>query len=246
MTMCCKLSLSSILDAILYLILFTLFVIFYLHGQVTEFIKGDTTFTRTFVKIEDGLTVPSIILCMPGIKENIAEKYRYVPAIPSIFYDKNETYKKFNKTPLDVAEEMSYLLGQDFELTVSFFRPDTESRGDPYVLHLGVNDFIKDGSILVKLIWTISGSCYLLQSNYKLRKNDSPWLDLQIRPKSSYYDSVQQDQKIQLFFASNEIWLGLYLMSYQYLTVPKITVPFDKSIEKMIEVMPSFIQFQNY
>ena len=237
--MLCKLTLSSALNVILYVTLFTFFFIFYLYGQVTEFIKGGTTFTRTFAKSEDGLPAPSFILCMPGIKADAAEKYGYKPALKSIYSDEKEKYKKFNKTPLEVAEEMSFLLDQDFGLKISFYL--TES----YSLHLGSNTHIKDGSINVKLIITPTGLCYLIQSNYKLKKSDSPWFYLQIRPTLSYFDSVQQGWPVQFYFVTNETWPGIYLASWQYLSVPRITVPLTKEAETMIEIMPSRIRFQD-
>ena len=237
--MFCKPTLSSTLNVILYATLFTFFVIFYLHGQVAEFVKGGTTFTRTFAEIEDGLLAPTMILCMPGTKENVAEKYGYAPGILSIYNDEKESYKKFNKTPLEVAQEMSFLLDQDFNLTISFYLAKS------YQLHLGLNDHIKDGSILVKLIWTVAGSCYLLQPTYKLQKSDSPWFSLQISPKSSYYDSVQGIQPVQVFFVANETWHGIHLASWQYWNVPRVTIPFDKKAEKWIEIMPLLIRFQN-
>ena len=239
MTMFCKPTLSSALNAILYLTLFTLFVIFYLYGQVTEFIKGGTTFTRTFAKIEDGLPAPTMILCMPGIKENVAEKYGYAPGILSLYYDEKESYKKFNKTPLEVAKEMSFLLDLDFDLTISFLLAES------YPLHLGLNSPIKDGSIFVRLIMTNSGICYLLQPTYKIKESDSPWFQLQIMPTSSYYESVRHIWPIQLYFAANQTWQGIHLISWQYLSVPRISIYFSKADETIVEIMPSLIRFQN-
>ena len=230
---------ASTLNKILYLTLFTLYVIFYLHGQVTEFINGGTTFTRTFAKIEDGLTAPTIILCPPGAKRNVAEKYGYAPLILDIYYDINETWTKFNKTPLQVAEEMSFLLDQDFDLDISFYLAKT------YPLHLGLNNHIKDGSIFVKFILTSSGLCYLIQPNYLLKKSDSPWFALKIELKPSYLLQNQPDLPVQFYFATNNTWQGIHLLSWQYLSVPKISVPFESSIETLVEIMPSLVQFQN-
>ena len=230
---------TTIINVVLYLTLFIFFVNFYLYGQVTEFLKGGTTFTRTFAH-EDGLALPSIILCMPGSKKStVGVKYGNYTSVLSVLFDQNEVYKKFNKTPLQVAEEMSFLLDRDFQMDINYFLDKS------YPLKMGLKNKVKDGYLMIKYIWTTSGLCYLLESTYKLQKNHSTWFELQIRPKQSYYDSMNHDQTVELYFAANNTWQGIYLISWHYFKVPKIFVRFDPSLQTLVDISPSLIKFQN-
>ena len=46
-----------------------------------------------------------------------------------------------------------------------------------------------------------------------------------------------------MFFASNNTWEGIYLASWLYLVVPKVSIPFDASLETLAEVAPSQVLF---
>ena len=53
------------------------------------------------------------------------------------------------------------------------------------------------------------------------------------------------NQEIQIFFASNNIWEGIYLASWLYVDVPKLSVPFDGSLGSLAEVTPSQVLFRD-
>ena len=48
-----------------------------------------------------------------------------------------------------------------------------------------------------------------------------------------------------MFFASNNTWEGIYLASWLYLVVPKVSIPFDASLETLAEVTPSQVLFRD-
>ena len=81
-----------------------------------EFMKGRTTFTRSYSKA-NSVGMPSIIFCMLGIKTSIKEKYGYHSNI-EITIDKEEKFLNFNKTPNEIAEELYFLLSKDFDLSM--------------------------------------------------------------------------------------------------------------------------------
>ena len=89
---------------------------------------------------------------------------------------------------------------------------------------MGQNDHIKDGGIVIKHFWADSGLCYLLEPTFSLNENDSPWFALQIKPNQDYYDSVDHDLDIQLLFASTNTWQGIFILSWQFLNVPKLLI----------------------
>ena len=197
-----------------------------------EFMKGRTTFTRSYSKA-DSVAMPSIIFCMLGIKTSIKEKYGYHSNI-EITIDKEEKFLNFNKTPNEIAEELYFLLSKDFDLSMEFYH------GESYSLSKGMNK-VKERQIYVKDLWTGIGLCYLIEPRFELKINESSWFSLKIEPK----ESLEEEKKIQIFFASNNTWPGIYLYSWQYLSVPKVSVPFNAGIESLIEVTPENIQFQN-
>ena len=58
----------------LYVTLFVCFVIFYFYDEMMAFMKGSTTFARSYAMVEQ-MAMPSFILCMPGVNPEAQEKY---------------------------------------------------------------------------------------------------------------------------------------------------------------------------
>ena len=166
------------LKLVLYVALLLCFIIFYCYDEVDKFLKGSTTFTQTFAKVES-LPLPSIILCMPGTKSYAKHTYGYHSTY-DIYHDKDEKYKKFNLTPYEMIDEVAFVLSKDFELSFDIFR------GNSYPLTTGLNK-IKDREILVKSLWTATGLCYLIEPLFKLGSHESPWFALNAKPKESYW-----------------------------------------------------------
>ena len=166
------------LKMVLYVVLLFCFLIFYFYDEVGKFIKGSTTFTQTFAKVES-VPLPSIILCMPGTKSYAKHTYGYY-SNKDIIYDKDEKYKKFNLTPCEMIEEVGFVLSKDFDLRFDIYL------GDSFFLTTGLNE-VKDREILVKSLWTYTGLCYLIEPLFKLDSHESPWFALNVRPKESYW-----------------------------------------------------------
>ena len=166
------------LKLVLYVALLLCFIIFYFYGEVDKFLKGSTTFTQTFAKVES-LPLPSIILCMPGTKSYTKHTYGYHSTIDMI-YDKDEKYKKFNMTPYEMIDELAFVLSKDFELSFDIYL------GNSFPLTTGLNK-MKDREILLKSLWTNIGLCYLIEPLFKLGSHESSWLSLNAKPKESYW-----------------------------------------------------------
>ena len=71
----------------------------------------------------DSFTLPSLILCVPGIKQSSVKKYGY-NSVMAIFRDDQEMYKSQNKTPLQVFQELPYKLGEDFSGQFAVYQGD--------------------------------------------------------------------------------------------------------------------------
>ena len=48
-----------------------------------------------------------------------------------------------------------------------------------------------------------------------------------------------------MFFASNNTWEGIYLASWLYVDVPKLSIPFNANLETLAEVTPSQVLFRD-
>ena len=166
------------LKMVLYVALLLCFIIFYFYDEVDKFLKGSTTFTQTFAKVES-LPLPSIIICMPGAKSYAKHTFGYHSTIDMV-YDKDETYKKFNLTPYEMIDDLAFVLSKDFELSFGVYL------GNSYPLTTGLNK-VNDREILVKTLWTITGVCYLIEPLFTLGTHESPWFVMNAKPKENYW-----------------------------------------------------------
>ena len=229
---------ASFVKGSLYVTLFMCFVIFYFYDEMVAFMKGSTTFARSYAKVEQ-IAMPSFILCMPGINPKSREKYGYYKS-EDIVYDEEEKFKKFNKTPLEVVDELYFVLSRDFELEVKFYHAGSVK------LSNGVNHLDNGRKVMVKDLWTgMAGLCYLIEPEFELGVHESPWFRFDIKPYESYIATERKRKDVEIFIASNNTWPGIYLCSWQHLDVPKITFPLEASNDVLVEVIPETIQFQN-
>ena len=230
---------SAILKVSIYVTLFLAFVIFYLYDQITQFIKGSTTFTTTFIKTEN-LPLPVLLVCIPGVKQSAIDKYGYSTAL-EIIYDENEEYKTANKTPLEMVMEQSLILGQDVDISISFFL------GTSYHLNLGLSE---DQKLETKQVFSTSGICYLIETKYPIQHfTESTWFSLTLKAKNATFAEILSEQSlhnnIQIFITSNDTWQGFYLYSWQYFDVPNVMIPIDTGIQSFVEINPRMINFRN-
>ena len=221
---------------LVYLSLLILFVVFYLFGQIKDFVKGSTTFTSNFVQMDD-MPLPSLILCMPIVKPSKAEQYGYT-SLQSIFYDKDEKYLKFNKTSMELRREVSFILNRDFKLGIDFFL------GKSYSLHEGSNGLGSE-QLIVTEIWNTQAVCYMIEPTFYLTKQQSPWFSLRVVPMEKSELNFMQDFSLQVFVASNNTWQGLYFYSWPYYHMSRLSIPFGFTIQTTVEITPLVIQFQN-
>ena len=103
-----------IAKTLLFVILLSIFYIFYLNSQVKEFLKGSTTFTSRYEETEK-MQVPNLLLCMkPGMKRSAIQRFGYLQDETYIFHDTNLSYQTQNLTIWEAYEELSYKYESDF------------------------------------------------------------------------------------------------------------------------------------
>ena len=101
-----KRHMKTLLKASGYIITLLIILRTVFYSQVMELLKDSTSFTSSLLKMET-FPLPSLILCIPGIKHYNAKKYGYY-SIKDIFKDDQERYKEYNKTPVQVFQELPY------------------------------------------------------------------------------------------------------------------------------------------
>ena len=230
-------NLRNILKVTIYLVLLIAFLKFYFFLQLFDYLKDNTSFTTTFVK-EDKFMLPSFVLCIPGIKQEVQEEYGYDSSY-SVISDPSGNYEKLNVTPMKIIRAMHYKVDEDFSLDISFYL------GNIFYLHLGENrNENGDGKILLSEISATSGFCYLLEPEFNLPINASAWLKIVIRPNKSM-TGMDKFQNIEIFVASNDTWQGFYFYSWPYFDVSRLSIPFDTNRQTIIEMTPTLIEFRD-
>ena len=164
--------------------------------------KGSTTFTSTFMTTQN-LPLPSLLICIPGLKQSAIEKYGYAHVL-EVIYDPDERYKWYNKTPKEIVMDQSLNLGQDFDIQIGFFLSNS------YELKMGLNE---DSHFFVRNIITSSGLCYLIETHLSIQEyTNSTWFYLSLKSKNgSFTDSLSDKSKlsnVQIFITSNNTWQG--------------------------------------
>ena len=231
-----KRHMRTILKASGYIITLIIILRTVFYSQVMELLKDNTSFTSSLLKMET-FPLPSLILCIPGIKHYNAKKYGYY-SIKDIFKDDQERYKEYNKTPVQVFQELPYKIDQDFRVQLSFYK------GKVFDLHLGKNFDDQEEVVNVHEVVTSSGLCYQIEPNFWYSSQISSWFSLKIEPKNTLISS-EKAQDMDIFVASNNTWQGLYFYSWQYIDVPKVSIPFDTSLETLVEITPVLVDFRD-
>ena len=230
-----KKHIRTLLKASGYIITLLIIIRCVFYSQVIELLKDNTSFTSSLLRM-DTFPLPSLILCIPGIKQYNADKYGYY-SIMNIFRDGQERYKKYNKTPLQVFQELPYKIDEDFNVQFSLYQ------GKVFDLHLGKNFDDQEEVVDVHEVLTSSGLCYQIEPKFQHSIQESSWFELRIQPQKTLTSS-EKDLDMHIFVASNNTWQGLYFFSWQYIDVPKLSIPFDTSLETLVEVTPVLIEFR--
>ena len=100
--------LKTVLTVLIFVLLFTSFVYFFMMDQMIAFIKGRTTITKR-VEVADSIEFPTIIMCLdPPTKLSVARKYG--------FQNHNDKFKVEipNKNVTQVYDENTFELNQDY------------------------------------------------------------------------------------------------------------------------------------
>lgn len=203
----------------MYALLLTLFVQYYLRDYAAEYFKNRSTFTSV-TKHQYTLPLPNIIVCTdPSFKPSKAEKYGYSFA-SQIWNDKEEKYKQFYHSPWDTYQKLSYLINKDVK-----FRVGPHWKAEK-TLREGVN-FVRNHTIKVSKLATYRhGLCTMIEPQQKIMVGQD--FRLRIQWKNNILNSTDMPEKLNLYLTSKKGWHGIFLDDWPYIKPAKINLKSGK------------------
>ena len=176
---CIKL-LASIL---LYLLLLVLFCLFYLVGQMEDFIKGRTTITSRLEKAEY-LEPPTLTLCFdPPFKTSVARNFGLVH-----HYDYRNKALPNGTDYGQRFHQLSYILNQDYKVRMSNYELNPENRTD---INEGTNNVDGLTFEVISIQSSTSGTCLNIQPQFEIKKP----LTVDLYIKSTVQDDLDQPNR---------------------------------------------------
>ena len=180
---------------LLYLLLFGLFLNFYFIQQFREYLESKTTFSSS-IELRDPVKVPNLIFCPfpQPIKYDNFDKYGETTS----FWKAVARASEYNLTMLEMYNEFTYILDRDY--IFRYF--DGESLVD---LNEGKNIF--GGFYLdLKPIFTMSGTCHLIQTNATTKQMDSKTY-IKLETKTEI-------QSFSIYFTDDYNWQEIGMVSH--------------------------------
>ena len=174
--------------------------IFFVHDVCQNYQEGATSIQVTS-KITKLLESPTITLCFnPGFKVSVLQKYKIDP---NHFAGKMHLVNTNLSWP-ELMNQLSYKIGIDFNLTLSFGYG--KMKGKYYIFDTNLKKNYSD-KIEFEEIYTIlsQGLCYRITPKHAVTKVDTAYLNVNFDPKLSTGDIP----KIELIFTSKENSYGI-------------------------------------
>lgn len=221
-----------IAKTLLFVILLSIFYIFYLNSQVKEFLKGSTTFTSRYEETEK-MQVPNLLLCMkPGMKRSAIQRFGYLQDETYIFHDTSLSYQTQNLTIWEAYEELSYKYESDFIIEPNQLTYYVEAE--------------KISIISVKSIATFShGMCFLVEIDQKVV---SAMYSFRITFNDSL-SNIDIPDNVTIYPVSKETWYGLVTDEWPYknnLKIQPVEIGFDPHELVEIGIAATEVHFRQY
>ena len=226
--------LKRIVKVILFIALFTSFLMLYLINETNEYLKGSTTFASRTGKV-DKFNLPVLVICFqpnykPSIYGNGSTDFAYL-------FEKEGLIKKEDKLA-DSLQSASYKLNKDIQIEYGKLANGNRS---VHILQEGQNKMDDFQIDVYKTYTLIYGSCYLIESNEKV----SPWVIFKLSVKDLNSDNGDKLSSLNLFIASRETWHGIIALSWPYFELKQHTLSFNTSELYWFEMQVTDITYQN-
>ena len=144
-----------IVNGILFVVLFILFLVFYLHGQTDQFLKGSSTFASRKAKVHN-YEMPVLVLCLePSYKTSVYGN-RSTDLVHNFQY---EFSSNKDQSLAKVLESASYRLNEDIMIEWKMLNKNVT-----YQLKLGNNSYGNFMFEVHQIYTAFYGSCFVLES----------------------------------------------------------------------------------
>ena len=146
--------------SLLYTIILSLFIVFYLVDYLETYFQHDTTFNSRY-EVVNSLECPTLIICVQdGYNPKMMQKYNFSSIYDLYHFDKSVK----NMTMIEMFQKVSYLYGQDYEINVT-----------------ATIEFQKN-----EIITFAHGTCQKLQPKKEMKVDARIFLDIKWKSKDEF------------------------------------------------------------
>ena len=172
-----------LVDIVIYLLLLVFFWIFFMHGQLRDFIRARTTITSRMERT-DSLEPPTLTLCFdPPFKTSVARKFGLVH-----HYDFRNKALPNGTDYGERFHQLSYILNQDYKVSMSNYDISSENKTE---ISEGFNN-VEGLTFEVMSVQSItSGTCLNIQPKFVITKP----LTFDLYIKSTVQDDLDQPNR---------------------------------------------------
>ena len=224
---------NILIQSLLYVSLFTLFLHFFFIDQLREFLRADTTFITSFEQ-RNNEKIPDMLICPdPGYKKTMKSEF-------NISDDINIGFKValYNESMWELYQNFTFLIDKDFYLFFNYIKP-------PIQLHYGSRTTINNGSNYIE-VWPIAtiyhGFCTLVLTN--IHQNSFPYkFDFAI---ALHQDITEKPKGFNIYFTDLKNWHEIVLNDWRY-TNPSIQyLPIKENKQSLYFISLNRIHETNY
>ena len=171
-----------------------------MKDQMEAYLSGRSIISQWY-ETPEALTFPTITMCLdPATKLSGSQKYGFAG-----FNDKF-LKKEPNRSLVDVFDELTYQLDEDFYIMHSFFNENL-MKEENLQLKEGLNKLVGHDFELTKLRTYYSGTCYMLEPKFDIT-NGLVYMRLKVI-LNPQLQGMDKPKALTLHFTSNLTWIGI-------------------------------------
>ena len=194
-----KVCLNVLIKVLIFVILFTCFVYFFLKDQMATFMKGRTTITKR-VEMANSIEFPTITICLdPPTKLSVAKKFGFTNRNDKV----NIAHPTLNLP--EVFDEMAYQLDSDYSIM----------NYNGQKIKLGLNDieglYIPNKTFQFEAAFIRTyhyGTCIKLEPRFNMVTNPPIQFSLVITLNPSL-EAMDRPESVVFLYTSGDTWLNI-------------------------------------
>ena len=209
---------QSAVNVILFIGLFTSFLVLYFINETNDYLKGSTTFASRTEEVDE-YRLPVLVICSePIFKPSIfGNGSRDITS----YFHKEDVTKEGRFT--DFLKSANYNLDEDFQIEFIMMDDNNNKTAFKHSLEDGQN-IMENFEINVYHIQTLSyGLCYVIESEEIISSERA--FDVIVKDLNS--NNLNKLSELKLFIASPETWYGIIALSWPYFELEMHSFGFD-------------------